>query len=384
MNAGLCIVKKQNFYKNRHLWIFSGAIKTVKDALPGGIVDVVSVDGKFLGRGYYNPGSDIRVRMLSFRKERIDREFFKKRIINANLLRERFLENTNVYRVVYSDSDLLPGLIVDRYADYLVVQFQTLGMDKMKHMIIDALNQIFKPEGIYERNDVQVRSREKLPLLRGTISGKEPPDLVQVQENGVKFLVDVKRGHKTGFYIDQRENRKKVRELSPSRVLNLYSYTGGFGVYACLGGGEVVNVDTSKEALELAKENFKLNGIPSHKHREVLAKAEDVMRERWNGDMIILDPPNLALKRKNREQGIKKFTSLNANAIHSLGQGLLFTFSCSGNIHTEDFKRAIFHSGQKIGKELVLLELTGHPFDHPVRVYSPELEYLKGALLYVR
>jgi 23S rRNA (cytosine1962-C5)-methyltransferase len=266
-----------------HPWIFSGAIARVENTSDGDTVDIFDASGRFLARGYYNAHSQIAVRVWTWRDEPIDRAFLRKRLECAIAVRDARIDRdaTNAYRLVNAESDFLPGLVVDRYADFVVLQFLTLGMDKRKAEIVELVEELFRPHGIYERSDVDVREKEGIPLAAGALRGAEPPDLIEIRENNFRFLVDVKRGHKTGFYLDQRENRKRVMShFSPptpsplpdvgegrgdervkGEVLNAFSYTGAFAVYACARNknARVVNLDASRDALNLARENMRLN-----------------------------------------------------------------------------------------------------------------------------
>ncbi len=384
---GRIIIEKEDFWEKRHLRIFSGAIKKVIDVEPGEIVECYNKNNKFLCSGYYNPKTTIAVRVLSFEKEKINKDFLLRRIKAAYYKRMKLLnEDTNAFRIVYSESDFLPGLIVDKYDNYLVIQIETLGMTVLKEKIVEILIDLFKPEGIYERSDIDIRRLEGLSLFKGTLFGKEPPGLIQIKENGIKFLVDIKMGQKTGFYLDQRENRKKILELKPERVFNLYSYTGSFGVYAAISGSrEIVNIDSSNEALEIAKENFRINGIPDSFHSEIHSECEDFLKNmeriRDYGTMIILDPPNYVKKGKDINSGLKKYTSLHRNVFYKMDKGLLFTFCCSGWIKRNDFIKAITEAGLKMNKDINLIYQSSHPLDHPVSLYVYETEYLKGVIL---
>jgi len=382
-DMGRIIIEKEDFYKKRHMRIYSGAIKKVIDAAPGDIVECYNKDGRFLCMGYYNPKSNISVRVLSFEKEKISRSFFEKRIRMANYKRLKWIKDTDAYRVVYSESDFLPGLIVDKYGDYIVIQIETLGMAKMTETIVDVLKDLFNPVCIYERSDVESRRYEGLPLVKRVLYGKEPDDKIQITENGLRFLVDIKMGQKTGFYLDQRENRHKLLEFNCERVFNLYSYTGSFGVYAAIGGAkEVINVDTSESALEIAKENFRINNIPDSKHKEIKMNCEDFLKnmERVNdyNTLVIMDPPNYVKKIKDIEDGIKKYESIHKDVFYKMEKGFLFTFCCSGLVKRSEFLKVITDAALKMRKDVNILYFSTHPYDHPISLYVYETEYLKG------
>ena len=254
-----------SFIKRKHPWIFSGAIEKVEgNPSNGQTVQIFSSDKKLIGNGNFSPSSQIRVRVWSFdSEENIDRDFFRRKISLAQSLREKIIDGnkTNAYRIINAESDGLPGLIVDRYSDFLVCQFLSAGAESNKGVIIETLNDVFKPVGIFERSDVEVRTKEGLQPNQGLLKGIVPEDLMEVQENGFKFLVDVKNGHKTGFYLDQRDNRALISEFSKEKnVLNCFSYTGGFSVYALASGAtKITQVEASSSAIELATKNFELN-----------------------------------------------------------------------------------------------------------------------------
>jgi 23S rRNA (cytosine1962-C5)-methyltransferase len=258
----------------RHPWIFSGAIARAESANDGDTVDVCDASGKFLARGYYNSRSQIAVRLWTWQDEPIDRAFLRARLERAIAARDSLLDSkrTNACRLVNAESDLVPGLIVDRYADFVVAQFLTLGVEKRKAEIVELLAELLEPRGVYERSDVDVREKEGLASSVGVMHGAEPPERIEICENNFRFLVDVKRGHKTGFYLDQRENRESATQLLLSTlgggevsILNVFSYTGAFSVYlsAAHTHARSINLDASGAALELARENMRLNGCES-------------------------------------------------------------------------------------------------------------------------
>jgi 23S rRNA (cytosine1962-C5)-methyltransferase len=252
---------------NHHPWIFSGAIARADGASDGSTIDICDSNGKFLARGYYNSRSQIAARIWTWRDEAVDSAFLRARLVRAAAARGA----RGAHRLVNAESDFIPGLVVDRYADFIIVQFLTRGVEARKTEIVGLLADAFQPHGIYERSDADVREKEGLTTSLGVLDGAEPPDRLEISENGLAFWVDVKRGHKTGFYLDQGENRKRVSELlaqelgrgnSEAReLLNVFSYTGGFGVYACAADPavRVTNLDSSRDALELARENMQLN-----------------------------------------------------------------------------------------------------------------------------
>ncbi|RLB07460.1 MAG: hypothetical protein DRG50_02820 [Deltaproteobacteria bacterium] len=372
-----------------HPWVFSGAIERVEAEVDvGGIVDLFSHGGEFLGRGYFNPRSQIAVRLLARSPVEIDRAFFLDRIRRALSLRQSFLPpNTNACRLIHSEGDLLPGLIVDRYGDYLALQILTAGMERFRGMIIAILQDLLSPKGMYDRSDPGVRAEEGLPDSTGPIGNANFPDEIEIWENGVRFLVDVKRGQKTGFYLDQRDSRSLIRAVAKGKkVLNCFSYTGGFSVCASLGGAiEVTSVEASEDALELSEKNLALNGIPLAEHRLVKGDVFHFLRkDRGEYDLIILDPPAFA-KRKGMVPGaIRGYKDINLYAMKRLRQGgLILTCSCSQHIDYNFFQRILSYAAADAQRQIQILGHWGAPPDHPVALQHPEGEYLKVFLLRV-
>ena len=384
---------KEKSLLRRHPWIFSGAIKRVEGPFQDGdIVDVVDAKGKFLARGYINTRSQITVRILTWQEEEIDAAFWRRRLEIAIKAREGlFLPgHTEAVRLVNAESDGLPGLVVDQYGQYLVVQFLTLGIERWKETITELLWELAKPKGIYERSDVDVRLKEGLEPVAGLLRGEEPPDRLEIRENGLKFWVDVKRGHKTGFYLDQRENRLRVKGFALGKeVLDAFSYTGAFGVYALSGGAKrVVHVDSSEEALEMAKANVELNGFPVRDENFVEGDVFEVLRKwRQEGrlfDLIILDPPKFAHSKEQVDDAVRGYKDINLMAMGLLRPGgILFTFSCSGLVPPELFQKAVFWAALDAGREVQVIGKMSQARDHPFSLNFPEGEYLKGLILRV-
>lgn len=382
--------EKSLFY--RHPWVFSGGIDTAKSALPsdGGLVEIVDFKGSFLARGYYNSQSNIAVRVLTFGKEAIDSAFFEGRLAAAGVLRESLLgDETNAYRLIFAEGDSLPGLIVDKYDDVLVVQFHTLGMEKLKSYVVDALVKVLKPKAVYERSDVGVRRQEGLDtlpkrLLYGDFDGKP----VEVKENGIKFLVDVVNGQKTGFFLDQRDNRSATaRYARGKKVLNLFSYTGGFSCYALGADAEhVTDVDASHEATNFCNDNVKLNGFDEAKHTAVVSDVfrflEKTIADGVKYDLVIVDPPAFAKSQKDLKNALKAYAKVNEQALKVLAsKGMLMSSSCSSHVTPIMFRQAIFQAALRTNDDLVVVEQRTQPFDHPNTIYFPEGEYLKFLIL---
>lgn len=370
---------------NGHPWIFSGAIERVEgDADLIGVADVFDGKKNWLARGLYNPKSQIRVRLLTWRKENIDGEFFFRRIFQAHAFRERNLADaTDAYRIVNSEGDFLPGLVVDRYGDFLVCQFFSAGMALFKNEIADALGRLGSIRGIFERSDGRAGEEEGLEPSVGVLSGEAPPELVTIKENRFKFLVDVRRGQKTGFFLDQRDNRPFLSVVARERtVLNCFSYTGAFSVYAWGGGArEVVSLDSSRAALELAERNLQLNGLGESELIKGDAFAYLKETER-SFDLIVLDPPALAHKRSDLDAAAGGYKFLNLHALKHLNAGgLLLTFSCSQHLPSDLFQKIVFGAAVDASRKIAMIKRLGPPLDHPVSLHHPEGEYLKGLAL---
>ncbi len=386
-----------------HPWIFSGAIEAAHgDPAPGGIVRVVDWRGDFLAWGYWNPRSQIAARLLSWREdEPPDDAFWAGRIRRAAAARveETLLYNGGMpaaFRLINAENDYLPGLVVDRYGDWLVLQALTLGIDVRKDLLTAILMETLRPGGIYERSDVDVREKEGLPPATGLLAGQEPPDLIEIDEHGRRFLVDVRAGHKTGFYLDQRANRLRLGNLlrfdpgAPEReVLNTFGYTGGFSVYALDGlARRAITVDSSAEAIALARRNVALNGFPAREGDFVVADVFQYLRACRDAarqfDIIILDPPKFAHSARQAESAARGYKDINLLAFKLIRPGgLLMTFSCSGGVDADLFRKIVFGALVDAGREAQVLETLGPPPDHPVALTFPEGAYLKGLLLRV-
>jgi 23S rRNA (cytosine1962-C5)-methyltransferase len=390
------ILKKSadSFIKRKHPWIFSGAIEKVEgNPSIGETVQIFTSNKTPVGSGSYSPSSQIRVRVWSFDpEEKIDEGFFNRKISAAFDLRKQIIDSsqTNAYRIVNAESDGLPGLIVDRYADYLVCQFLSAGVEVNKEIIIERVNDIFKPTGIFERSDVDVRTKEGLQPTQGLLKGTVPDDLIEVLENGFKFLVDIKGGHKTGFYLDQRDNRALVSEFAKGKnVLNCFSYTGGLSVYALAAGAEkVTQIDSSASALEVANKNIELNGLSISSVENINGDIFEVLRkfrdERKTFDLIILDPPKFAESVAQIQQASRGYKDINLLAMKLLNPcGLLFTFSCSGHISKELFQKIVSDAALDSGREVKIIKQLTQSSDHPVTLNFPEGLYLKGLVCVV-
>ncbi len=371
-----------------HPWIYSGAIDKMENyTLPGQLADVFSSDGQFLARGYVNEYSQITCRILTREKEAIDREFFRERFQKAFHLRQQWISAyTNAYRLINSEGDFLPGLIVDVYRNGLVCQFLTAGMERQKEVILQLLIEMFEPEFIFERSDTGPRQEEGLQQVKRLLYGKLPKELI-ITEYGVHFKVDILQGQKTGFYLDQRENRLLVREFSQGKkVLDCFSYSGGFSLFAAKGGAaSITAVDSSLRAIELLQENFELNEFPRLPKRFERADVFDFLREDTEEyDLIVLDPPSFARSQKAVKKAARGYKDINMLAFRRLRPGgFLFTFSCSHFIDPKLFQQIVFAAAADVGRPVQILRRLGHGIDHPISIYHPEGEYLKGLLIHV-
>jgi 23S rRNA (cytosine1962-C5)-methyltransferase len=392
--------------RQQHPWIFSGAIARAENADPGDIVTVVSQDGEFLARGYWNQKSQIQVRILTWRNEEIDDQWWRNKIQRA--LETRGLDHIAyeqgdnpdaAFRMINAENDYLPGLIVDRYGDWLVLQALTLAIDQRKTMIAELLAAMVTTKGVYERSDVDVREREGLPLVTGVLWGEEPPQLVTIDEAPVKINIDIRNGHKTGFYLDQKNNRQLLCNFisedftEERRLLNLFSYTGGFALHALsVGGVHAVNVDSSEDALKLAEQNMTLNGFDQNANRQTYEFVQDdvfdylrkVAAQGEQYDIVVLDPPKFAHNKRQIEKAARGYKDINLNAFKVIKPGgYLLTFSCSGAIDADLFQKIVFGALADSGRQAQILRHLEPGEDHPVALTFPEGAYLKGLLLRV-
>ncbi|MBP1768976.1 MAG: hypothetical protein H6P98_3091, partial [Candidatus Aminicenantes bacterium] len=380
MNPPAVILKKgrDKPIRRHHHWIFSGAVESLPEFEDGGILPVVSRDGTFLGSAYFNRKSSIIGRMLSFDKTP-PLEAVGQRLDAALALRKRFVEPaTSAQRLVNGEGDGLPGLVVDRYKDVLVLQVATLGMDKLKPMVLEHLAKALRPRSVYEKSDLPTRREEGLADFEGLLAG-EQIDLVEITEAGLRFLVEIRGAQKTGFYLDLRESRSLARALAEGRrVLNCFCYTGGFSVAALAGGAASVDsVDSSEPAVSLAKRNLSLNGFPWNGNRFVVADVfEFLRREGPLYDFIILDPPAFAKKKTDVVAACRGYKDINRLALGKAGkESLLLTLCCSHFVDEPLFQKVIFQAAAEAGREVRIIQRHRLALDHPVNVYHPESEY---------
>lgn len=391
---------KEQSLKRFHPWVFSGAVKKIYDDVKNGdVVEVYSSHDEYLGTGHYQKGS-IMVRIFSFKAIVPDTDFWKSKIQNAFNCRQSIglvnNNNTNIYRLVYAEGDGLPGLVIDYYNGTAVIQAHSIGMYRERKHIVDALKEIYgeKLKAVYDKSKESLGSSgSKVPFgdedgselkngyLLGNNSSKE------VLENGYKFYVDWEEGQKTGFFIDQRENRKLVAQYASGRkILDCFCYAGGFSVYALnAGAAEVHSVDSSKAAIKLTDTNISLNAVSSATQTSFVADAFDFLGSNSSEyDMIIIDPPAFAKHRDARHQAVMGYRRLNALAIKGIKPGgIIFTFSCSQVVDKYLFHGAITAAAIETGRNVRILKYLSQPADHPISIYHPEGEYLKGMILYV-
>lgn len=385
------VLKKtaDSFIKRKHPWIFSGAIEKV-EGNPANCetVQIFTSNKTLVGHGSFSTSSQIRVRVWSFDpEEKIDSDFFRRKILSASELRKQFIDIsiTDTYRIINSESDGISGLIVDRYSDFLVCQFLSAGAEFQKEKIIEIIDDIFNPVGIYERSDVEVRTKEQLQPAKGVLKGKVPDDLIEIKENGFRFLVDLKNGHKTGFYLDQRDNRLLISAFAKNKsVLNCFSYTGGFSVYTlATGASSVTQIETSASSLDISIKNFDLNNLDTSLVENINGDVFEVLRkfrdERRTFDLIILDPPKFAESASQIQKASRGYKDINLLAMKLLKPGgILFTFSCSGHISQELFQKIVSDAALDSGREVKIIRQLTQSEDHPVALNFPEGLYLKG------
>ena len=400
MSEGIVSVRKgrEKPILNQHPWIFSGAVYEAKNAEAGDLVQVVDRHGAFLGRGYWNNRSQIQVRLLTWEDEAIDEAWWRRKLERAIKLRYPKPEFHAGHRIVNAENDFLPGLIVDRYASYLVLQALTLYIDNHKQMIADTLMELFAEadmpiKGVYERSDVDVRGKEGLKQVKGLLAGEAPPELIPFRQAALVRLVDVRKGHKTGYYLDQKDNHFLMARLSEmhdwntdeTRILNTFCYSGGFGLLA---NAHVVNVDSSEDALTLA-ENTYYGNERSLRHLDfVQADVFEYLRDCAENDeqfeMVVLDPPKFAHNKGQVQSASRGYKDINLNAFKIVKSGgYLLTFSCSGAISRDLFQKIVFGALADSGRQGQIVQHLSASADHPIALTFPEGEYLKGLLVRV-
>lgn len=377
--------------KRFHPWVFSGAIRQMDPGIKeGDVVDVISFDGQYIGRGHYQIGS-IAVRILTFQDEPIDDNFWKDRLAKALAMRISvgIADNptNNTYRLVHGEGDHLPGLVIDCYGTTAVMQAHSVGMHEARQTITRALVSVMQDriQNVYYKSETTLPYKAELGQENGFIHGYTEENVAM--ENGLKFHVDWLRGQKTGFFVDQRENRSLLEHFARGKkVLNMFCYTGGFSFYAMRGGAtQVHSVDSSAKAIELTTENVNLNFPGDPRHQAFCEDAFKYLDEAGsNYDLIILDPPAFAKHRGALHNALKGYTRLNVKAMEKIKPGgIIFTFSCSQVVTKDNFRNAVFTAAALAKRKVRILHQLHQPADHPINIYHPEGEYLKGLVLYV-
>lgn len=385
---------KEKAVYQRHPWVFSGALDKVKGKPENGeVVKVLDNQGDFLAYGYYNDQSRVAVRLLEWDENvDIDEAWYAQKIDTAIAGRAHLLasEETTASRLIFSEADFLPGLIVDRYADFLSVQILSSGIEKAKETIIKVLVERLQPKGIFDRSDATARTHEGIAAENGLLWGENPAEFIEVKENGIKYHINIAEGQKSGFYCDQRDNRNILASYSKGKtVLDCFSYSGGFSLNAfAQGAAQVTSVDSSPLAIETLKQNMALNQFDSSRHIAIQSDVNKQLRqfndEGKKFDVVVLDPPKYAPSRSALDRAARAYKDLNRRGLMLLESGgLLATFSCSGAVDIETFKQIIAWAALDAGREVQVIKQFCQPEDHPVRLSFPEGEYLKGLLLRV-
>ena len=375
--------------EGRHLWLFAGHVGSVAgQAAAGDLVDVLTTDGQFYGRGLYNPSSKIRVRLLTFENEPIEETFWRGRIQQAIRLRQRVVEQSNAYRLIYAEGDRLPGLIVDRYDQLLVMQCLSFGMDSRKELLADMLMQELKVTAVYLRNDAKSRQLEGLPLERGFLRGSGPTQ-VEIHEGPATFLVDVERGQKTGWFCDQRENRLAAAKLAAgAEVLEVFCHTGAFGIHAALAGAiSVEGLDVSQDTLAMARTHATMNKVEdrcTYRHADAFEDMRKLVKAGRRYDLVILDPPAFARSKQALAGALTGYKDVNLLGLKLLKpEGFLVTSSCSHPVSEADLWKSIRLAARDARRDILLIEQRGQSADHPILASMPETRYLKCFIVQV-
>ena len=394
MTTATVILKpgREKSLHRHHPWVFSGAINTVKDnPAPGATVDVLAADNTWLARGAYSPESQLRVRIWTFdADEQIDKHFFRQRLEQALSYRQALHLSSDAYRWVNGEADGLPGLIVDCYGDYVVCQFSATSSEYWRSTLVSVLQALKKPSGIYERSDLDVRTKEGLTPQQGVLAGASPPELITIQEGQQQFLVDVVNGHKTGFYLDQRDNRACLAELCSKtnikQLLNCFSYSGAFTTVALQAGiDRITNIDSSAAALALGQRTLELNGLDGQRVTDINGDVFKVLRQFRNEnrrfDAIVLDPPKFIESRAQLPRASRGYKDINLLALQLLRPGgFLLTFSCSGLLEPALFQKIVADAALDANRYAHIISRLNQAGDHPTALNFPESHYLKGLL----
>ncbi len=389
MTPAVHLVKgRDKSLRRKHPWIFSRGISKVEGQPQlGETVDVFAHNGEWLAKAAYSPNSQIRARVWSFTKQDIDKSFFVERIQQAQMLREDIITRDGLtgYRLIAAESDGLPGITIDCYKNYLVCQLLSAGAEYQKDTLVSALIECFPEASIYERSDVSVRKKEGLEERMGVLHGEAPTEPVIIEENGIKISVDITNGHKTGFYLDQRDSRQQaMKYVGNKEVLNCFSYTGAFGLYALKGGAtRVINADVSQPALDIARKNAELNGFDKKKAVFLNADVFKLLREyrdqKTKFDVVIMDPPKFAESKAQLNGACRGYKDINMLAMQILKPGgTLLTYSCSGLMDQTLFQKIIADAALDSGRSVKFVERFEQAADHPTDMAYPEGFYLKG------
>jgi 23S rRNA (cytosine1962-C5)-methyltransferase len=372
-------------HRRQHPWIFSNEIiKTDGNLQPGDTV-LVYENQKFLGSGIYNPHSLITIRLYSNKDEELDLNFFKSKISTALKLRKALLPGEEDFRLVYGESDGIPGLVIDKYQSHFAIQSYSLGIERRHDIIVKALLELFKVESIVEKNDFRLRDAEGLPRRESVLYGNPKP--VIISENGIKYKVDIYKGQKTGFYFDQRITRTKVRNLSKAlEVLDVFCYTGGFALNAAFGGAKsVIGIDASQLAIELAEENSRLNKLQKLCKficADAFNKLRELNREKLKFDLVILDPPPFFKSLKEKYRGLRGYKDINLQAMKLLKPGgILVSSTCSHHLFWQDLLDVLTAAAQDLGRNFRIIDRSTQGPDHPILLHLPESEYLRAYFL---
>ncbi|TBM28276.1 23S rRNA (cytosine(1962)-C(5))-methyltransferase RlmI [Hafnia paralvei] len=390
MTARLFLAKgREKSLLRRHPWVFSGTVTRVEgNAASGETIDVCDFQGKWLARAAFSPQSQIRARVWTFdQQESVDRDFFINRLQTAQQWRTLLAKRDDLtgYRLIAGESDGMPGITIDRFQNFIVLQLLSAGAEYQRANLVAALQHCYPECAIYDRSDVAVRKKEGLPLTQGSVVGEEPPALLPIREHGMQILVDIKEGHKTGFYLDQRDSRLAARRFAANaKVLNCFSYTGAFAVSALMGGCEhVISVDTSQAALDVARQNVELNQLDLSKAEFVRDDVFQLLRKyRDEGrkfDLIIMDPPKFVENKSQLAGACRGYKDINMLALNLLSSGgILLSFSCSGLMPIELFQKILADAALDAGRDVQFIEQYRQAADHPVIASYPEGLYLKG------
>lgn len=384
---------KEKAALQRHPWVFSGALEKVKGKPENGeVVKVSAFDHEFLAYGYFNSNSRVAVRLLEWDETQIiDKKWYENRLKQAIASRQSILsEETNTCRLVFSEADFLPGLIVDKYADFLSLQILSSGIESVKNDIVEILKAELQPKGIFDKSDATARTHEGLTVENGLLWGENPPEFLEVKENGIAYHINIAEGQKSGFYCDQRDNRKILASYTKGKkVLDCFSYSGGFSLNSLASeAASITSVDSSGLAVDTLKQNVSLNKFDPAKVTAIQSDVNKQLRVfKESGelfDVIVLDPPKYAPSRSALDRAARAYKDLNRLGMLLLEKGgLLATFSCSGAVDIETFKQIIAWAALDAGKEIQIIKQFCQPEDHPVRISFSEGEYLKGLLLRV-